>query len=166
MKCLTCASTEETQALGENLGRILALYLTQELARDGADLFSIALTGDLGTGKTTLIQGLARGLGVDAGYYITSPTFNIINEYPAGDLRLCHLDLYRLAEAEELDYLGFEDLLDSGTVLAVEWPDLLEATGFAFDLSLDLTFDADFNRKISLIPSGQAGKKVLSKLFS
>ncbi len=126
--------------------------------------FSIALTGDLGTGKTCFVQGLAQGLDVEKGYYITSPTFNIINEYPAGEKRLCHLDLYRLGGADELDYIGFEDLLGDDAVVAVEWPNLLEETGFEFDLEIRFEFDKDFNRVISLFPSGQQGSNLLSNL--
>ncbi len=117
MKKITCTDAQETIDIGRRLGRAVS------------GEFSIALTGDLGTGKTTLIQGMARGMGVDEAYYITSPTFTIINEYPAGDLRLCHLDLYRLADPEELDYIGFNDLLTPATVLAVEWPGLLRESG-------------------------------------
>lgn len=154
MTQVTCTGAEETIALGFRLG--------QAISRG----FAMALTGDLGTGKTTLIQGLARGLGVDEAYYITSPTFTIINEYPAGDLRLCHLDLYRLADAGELDYIGFDDLLTPTTVLAVEWPDLLRESGFEFDLDIRMAYDPAFNRIVSFFPSGQRGAKVLSNLFS
>ena len=157
MNRITCATAEETIALGFRLG--------QAISQTVSDLFAMALTGDLGTGKTTLIQGLARGLGVDEGYYITSPTFNIINEYPAGDLRLCHLDLYRLSDPEELDYIGFDDLLVPGTVLAVEWPDMLGEYGLDFDLEIRLTYDPEFYRSISFFPSGQQGSKVVSSLF-
>lgn len=152
MTRITCKGAEETIGLGVRLGRAISRGV------------SIALTGDLGTGKTTLIQGLARGLGVDEAYYITSPTFTIINEYPAGELRLCHLDLYRLADTEELDYIGFDDLLTPTTVLAVEWPDMLRDSGFEFDLEIRLEYDPEFNRVISLFPSGQQGTKVLSNL--
>lgn len=157
MSRITCATAEETTALGHRLGEAI-VRLTEG--------FSMALTGDLGTGKTTFIQGLARGLGVDEAYYITSPTFTIINEYPARPLRLCHLDLYRLADPEELDYIGCDDLLTPGTVLAVEWPDLLREYGVTFDLEIRLEYDAGFERIISFIPSGQPGTKVLSNLFS
>lgn len=157
MKEICCTTTEETQDIGLKLGQILS--------REVCATFSIALTGDLGTGKTTLIQGLAKGMGVDNGYYITSPTFNIINEYPAGEFRLCHLDLYRLGSSDELDYIGFDDLLMNKTIIAVEWPDLLRETGFEFNLDISLKFDADFNRVISLFPSGQQALNLLSKLF-
>ncbi|MCG8634455.1 MAG: tRNA (adenosine(37)-N6)-threonylcarbamoyltransferase complex ATPase subunit type 1 TsaE [Desulfobacterales bacterium] len=148
------AEARETMDIGRKIG---------EAARSLTACFSIALTGDLGTGKTCFVQGLARGVGVKKGYYITSPTFNIINEYP-GEKRLCHLDLYRLSEADELDYIGFEDILGDDAVVAVEWPDLLAETGFEFDIEIRLEFDKDFNRIISLFPSGQQGSNLLSNV--
>ncbi|WDP89628.1 MAG: tRNA (adenosine(37)-N6)-threonylcarbamoyltransferase complex ATPase subunit type 1 TsaE [Desulfobacter sp.] len=148
---------QDTMDLGQKIGAELARHTS---------FFAMALTGDLGAGKTCFVQGLARGLGVDEGYYITSPTFNIINEYPAGSRRLLHLDLYRLGEADELEFLGLEELLGEDAVAAVEWPGLMEETGFEFHLRLDFQFDADFNRIISLFPSGQQGTNLLSNVFS
>lgn len=127
---------------------------------------SIALTGDLGAGKTTLVQGLAQGLGVGKQYYVTSPSYNIINEYPADRFRLCHVDLYRLGSSEELEYLGYDEILDrEDTILAVEWPGLLRETGFSFDLEIHFAFDSDHNRIISLSGSGQKATKVLRMLI-
>jgi len=157
MKTITTKSSEGTLDLGRKTGAWIA--------RSGKG-FSMALTGDLGTGKTCFVQGLAQGLGVDEGYYITSPTFNIINEYPAGKMRLLHLDLYRLGESEELEYLGLEELLGADAVAAVEWPGLLEETGFEFHLRLDFQFDENFNRVISFFPSGQPGSNLVSNVFS
>ena len=154
MKQLLCKTTEETQALGEKLGRAVKNTL------------SIALSGDLGCGKTTLVQGMARGLGVAPDYYITSPTFTLINEYPAGKFRLCHLDLYRLGSTEELAYIGFDDLLGRDAVVVVEWPDLLRSDRFSFDLELNFKFTPDFYREITVSASGQTGEKVLTKLLS
>ena len=155
MNQVVSATARETMDLGQKIGRA---------ARALNPGFSIALTGDLGTGKTCFVQGLARGLGVTDQYYITSPTFTIINEYPADGKRLCHLDLYRLGSADELEYLGFEDLLGDDAVVAVEWPGLLSDTGFTFDLEIRLEFDKDFNRIISLFPSGQHGANLLSNV--
>lgn len=155
MNRVVSTSPGETITLGRRIG---------EQALTLPTLFSIAMTGDLGAGKTCFVQGLAKGLGVDEGYYITSPTFNIINAYPAGNKRLCHLDLYRLGAPEELENIGVEDLLGDDAVVAVEWPGLLEADGFEFDLSIRFEFDREFNRIISLIPSGQQGANLLSNL--
>ena len=99
-------SVEETEALGEKLGKGLESGTV------------VAFTGDLGAGKTAFTRGLARGLGV--GDRITSPTFTIVNEYE-GRLPLFHFDMYRLASSEELFDIGWEDYLARGGVCAVEW---------------------------------------------
>ena len=155
MKELLSKSPEQTQEAAMRLG----LYIRKQHLS-----CAIALTGNLGCGKTCFVQGLARGLDVADGYYITSPTFTIMNEYPAGKMRLCHLDLYRLSDPDELDYIGIEDQMGQDSVTVVEWPDLLIETGFEFDLHIHFEFDADFNRKITFSPSGPAGINLLSNL--
>lgn len=101
-------SAEETRALGVRIGRQL-----------GAGAV-IALRGDLGSGKTCMVQGIAAGLGVAPTACVNSPTFVIINEYD-GPVPLFHFDLYRLADGNELIDLGWEDYLDSRGVIAIEW---------------------------------------------
>ncbi len=93
-------SPRETESLGEQWGRE---------ARRG---WVIALSGDLGAGKTQLVRGLARGLGVTA--RVHSPTFTLVNEYGGGRLRLFHLDLYRLETAEQIRGAGLEEFLQNG----------------------------------------------------
>ena len=97
----------ETEALGARLAAVLT---------PGA---VVGYRGGLGMGKTAFTRGLARGLGY-AGR-ATSPTFTIVNEYEGGRLPLFHFDMYRLADAEELFDIGWEDYLDRGGVCAVEW---------------------------------------------
>ena len=87
------------------------------------DIFT--LSGDLGAGKTTLTQAIGQGLEVPAQYYITSPTFTLLHEYP-GRIPLYHMDLYRLGSVEEIEELGFEDYLYGDGLTVVEWPDRLE----------------------------------------
>ncbi len=100
---------------------------TQALARELAAAFGprafYALEGDLGAGKTCFVQGLCDGLGIRAA--VSSPTFAIANEYrdEAAGRRFLHLDLYRLSGPDELDTIGWDDYLDSGDPMAVEWPD-------------------------------------------
>lgn len=103
-------SPEETEAVGERLGRTL-------VADD-----VVALSGELGAGKTCFVQGLARGLDVDA--VATSPTFVLINEY-RGRLPLHHVDVFRTASLTELMDLGLPELFDEGGVTVIEWADKL-----------------------------------------
>jgi len=95
---------------------------TRAVARQLAERLNpgtvILLFGDLGAGKTTFVQGLAEGLGVPQDYYVSSPTFSLINEYP-GRVPLFHVDLYRL-EPEDVEDLGLPELAEKG-VMVVEW---------------------------------------------
>ena len=103
------SSPDETEAAGEELAAALAV----------GDL--LLLAGELGSGKTTFVRGLARGLGVSAG--VQSPTFQLVRVY-AGRIQLAHVDLYRLESGAELADLGLDELLEQG-VVAVEWGDRL-----------------------------------------
>jgi tRNA threonylcarbamoyladenosine biosynthesis protein TsaE len=104
---ITTNSPEETEALAARMAPKLP---------DGA---VVAFTGDLGTGKTAFVRGLARGLEISE--RVTSPTFTIVNEYFGGARPLFHFDLYRLQSAEELFDIGWEDYLARGGICAVEW---------------------------------------------
>ena len=98
------------------------------------------LIGELGAGKTTFVRGLARGMGLAAD--VMSPTFQLVRVYP-GALPLAHVDLYRVAEASELEDLGLDELLEEG-VVAVEWGDRLDSS-LAVRVRLD-TLDRDRRR--------------------
>ena len=104
---------EQTRTFARELGRSI-----------GAEGLVIALIGPLGAGKTVFVKGLAEGLGVEP-RAVSSPTFVIAQAYrvPSGPDWLHHVDLYRLASEEELEGIGFDDLLAPGGVLAVEWAD-------------------------------------------
>jgi tRNA threonylcarbamoyl adenosine modification protein YjeE len=104
------ATTEDTTRLGQDLA----------LALGKGDL--VALSGDLGAGKSTLARGLIRTIADDNGYEVPSPTFTIVQSYPELRLPVSHVDLYRLASADELDELGLDEALEDGAVL-VEWPE-------------------------------------------
>lgn len=100
-------SPEETEALGERWGR------------DAQRGLVIALSGDLGAGKTQLVKGLARGLGVTS--RVHSPTFTLVNEYAGGRLRLFHLDLYRLETRAQILSAGLEEYWQPDGVAVIEW---------------------------------------------
>lgn len=101
---------EETQALGAHLGR---------WARAG-DI--VTCRGALGAGKTTFVQGFAKGLGVAGDDYVRSPTFALVHVYHSS-ISLYHLDLYRLSSYAEVQDIGFEEYLNAGGVVIIEWAD-------------------------------------------
>ena len=100
-------SSAETESLGERWGR------------DAQSGLVIALSGDLGAGKTQLVRGIARGLGVAT--RVHSPTFTLVNEYSGGRLKLFHLDLYRLETPEQVHGAGIEEFLRPDGVTVIEW---------------------------------------------
>ncbi|MYF98810.1 tRNA (adenosine(37)-N6)-threonylcarbamoyltransferase complex ATPase subunit type 1 TsaE [Candidatus Poribacteria bacterium] len=101
-------SPDETQALGEKLGNRLK----------PGDV--IALIGDLGTGKTCLTQGIARGVGIAPNEVVSSPSYILINEYK-GKIPIYHIDLYRLETAAEISELGLGEYIESDGICIIEW---------------------------------------------
>lgn len=89
---------------------------------------TLALSGDLGAGKTTLVRAICEGLGVADLQAVTSPTFALIQEYAAPLGPVVHADLYRLRSPRELDTLGWDDIVARDAILLVEWPDLVRDT--------------------------------------
>ena len=148
---ITTHSADETRQLGRKIGRLIKQPLV------------IALIGDLGSGKTAFVQGLAIGLDVPVEYYITSPTFTLINEYPAR-LPLYHADLYRLETVRDLEDVGLDELLYGQGVLAVEWADKLVADLSGNYLVLQFEIIDDNCRKIDLIAYGHIGINLIKAL--
>jgi tRNA threonylcarbamoyladenosine biosynthesis protein TsaE len=125
---LVTRTADQTRKLGRLIGSCL---------QSGA---VIRLVGALGSGKTCFVQGLARGLAVPPEYDVTSPTYALVHEYP-GRLPLAHVDLYRIADEMDAEAIGLLDLMDSRTVVAVEWSDRLE-NGFWPREALLITLEA------------------------
>jgi tRNA threonylcarbamoyladenosine biosynthesis protein TsaE len=120
-------SPEQTLRFGARLGELL----------EPGDV--VTLSGELGAGKTTFVAGLSRGWG--SADQVTSPTFVLVNVYRRPDgQQLWHLDAYRLSDAAEAVALGLEDLLDSGGVVVVEWPENIRGALPAQRLKLSLTW--------------------------
>lgn len=129
---------DQTHALGRCLGQQL---------NEG---MIIRLRGDLGSGKTCFVQGLARGLGVPRNYEITSPTYTLINEYP-GRLALFHVDLYRLEGSMDAEMIGLWEIFEMNAVTAVEWSErLAEHEWPERHLKIDLVAIDDTRRRIRL----------------
>lgn len=114
----------------------------------------VVLTGDLGAGKTTLVQGIARGLG--ATEHVASPTFTLVREYTSGRVPLAHVDLYRLEREQDVIDLALDELEDGERVLLVEWGDPVAELIAEERLRIELTADADDVRRIAVSSVGPA----------
>ena len=137
----------------------------RQLARALETPLVIHLHGDLGAGKTTLARALIQGLG-HAGR-VKSPTFGLLEHYDIGAVLVLHLDLYRIADPGELEYLGIPDLLDPNTLLLVEWPERGE--GFLPNPDLTIEFEhAERDRRLrvhSHTPQGDSICQSLAELM-
>lgn len=123
-----------------------AAALAKELEPDRI----LALHGNLGVGKTTFVQGLARGLGIHD--TVTSPTFNIFTLHRGAPWTLVHLDAYRLERAKQIDDLMLEDFLRSPYCLAIEWPERIAEWILPDALHLDLSIVGEGQHHIRLRP--------------
>jgi len=142
-------SPDETICLGRRIGAGL---------RPGDTL---ALTGDLGAGKTTLTRGIAEGLGVPGDVF--SPTFTIIHEY-RGAISLYHIDLYRVSGESDLADLGLEEYFARGGVCVVEWSEGLGTLTPPKRLEIVLEMVGDEDRRIELIPYGDRFERLVEEL--
>lgn len=136
----------ETEAFGARLAAILAPAVNATGGREGA--WIVHLHGQLGAGKTTLVRGLLRALG--HGGPVKSPTYTLVEPYtlscasPAFDGQIHHFDLYRLVEPEELELLGYRDVLaQDRTLCLLEWPEKGEGFLARPDLSVELSVVPD-----------------------
>ena len=153
MKKIISKSAEETKKIGESLGRHLF---------PGA---IISLVGDLGSGKTCFVQGLARGLQIKGADYVTSPSFVLVREY-LGRIPLYHLDFYRL-EAEQIQNLALEEYFYKDGATVMEWGDKVEKLlpGAYLKIKFKFADKADKNsRKIKLIAHGEIYQEIIRKL--
>lgn len=121
----------------------------------------VHLRGPLGAGKTTLVRGLLRALGHPG--TVKSPTYTLIESYPLDTLTVHHLDLYRLADPEELEYLGLRDLLDGQAIFLVEWPERGGGALPAADLEIALHPDGPA-REIRATARSSRGHRMLGRL--
>ncbi|MFZ3048579.1 MAG: tRNA (adenosine(37)-N6)-threonylcarbamoyltransferase complex ATPase subunit type 1 TsaE [Desulfatirhabdiaceae bacterium] len=139
---LISASADQTQMLGKIMGN---------LARPG---MIITLTGDLGSGKTCLVQGLAKGLDVSETSDVVSPSYTLVNHYP-GKLPLYHIDLYRIT-ADDLDDIGLDEILAGDGVVAIEWAERLPPDYWGHHLvTVRIECSADDDRHIQIAGYGR-----------
>ena len=123
----------------------------------------IALIGDLGSGKTCITQGIARGLDVPDSYYITSPTFTLINEYP-GRITLYHLDVYRLSGSQDLDDMGYEEYFYGDGVIVIEWAEKILDVLPMESIIIHMKYIDEYCREITISGAANSVKKILEGL--
>ena len=138
---ITTHSPEETRTLAQKIGSCITSGTV------------VALIGDLGSGKTVFVQGLAGGLEISKEYYITSPTYTLINAY-AGRLPLFHVDLYRIDNLDDLRDTGFYEILHSEGVVAIEWADKLHQNILSEHVRIFFEILDDESRQIRIIANG------------
>ena len=149
---ITTRSVDETQKLGEIIGTAIT---------DGTVL---ALTGDLGSGKTAFVQGLARGLEVPDDYYITSPSYTLINEYP-GRYPLFHVDLYRILNPTDLEDIGLYEILHNSGIVAIEWADRIGQRLMPDAITIHFEITGDETRKISIAANDLKNANLLKNIL-
>jgi len=150
---ITIRTTSAEQT--ESVGRFIGERLTE------GDV--VALSGELGAGKTCFASGLAKGLGVDERYRITSPTFTLINEYP-GRCRFFHFDVYRLRHAGELEDLGYEEYFGGRGVVVIEWAEKIAQWLPPNTLFIKLEYIDEHTRNL-VVKGSQNVLKELQKVF-
>jgi tRNA threonylcarbamoyladenosine biosynthesis protein TsaE len=119
----------------------------------------ITLTGDLGAGKTSFTQGLAKGLGVKR--HVNSPTFTLIKEYQGTSLALYHMDVYRLED--EFEELGFDEYFYGNGVCVIEWPQMIESQLPQERLEITIIKTGEEVREIKLKPHGERYERLVTK---
>lgn len=140
---------EETKDIGYKLGKLLSKKSV------------ICLVGDLGAGKTTLTQNIAKGL--EIGDYITSPTFTIVNEYE-GRIPLYHFDVYRIGSSDEMYDIGFDEYINSDGVCIIEWANLIEDILPDEYLYIDIKYKEN-GREMTLNPKGYKYEDIVKELL-
>ncbi|MCP4689256.1 MAG: tRNA (adenosine(37)-N6)-threonylcarbamoyltransferase complex ATPase subunit type 1 TsaE [Desulfobacterales bacterium] len=139
---ITTHSLEETWRLGERLGAGIREKVV------------LTLDGDLGSGKTAFVQGLARGLETPPECYVTSPSYTLINQYP-GRLPLYHVDLYRLDGPGDFEDVGLYEILEDPGVVAIEWAERLPKNLLTRWLAVRIDMTGEQRRRFRFRARGQ-----------
>ena len=134
MKEIVMQNAEETEAFGLALAKRLK----------AGDI--IAMTGNLGVGKTTLTKSIAAGLGIEE--MVNSPTFTIVQEYRGGRLPLYHFDVYRVSDPDELFEIGYEDYFFGDGVCVVEWANQIEELMPEYTIWIDISYGKQEEERI------------------
>lgn len=121
----------------------------------------VHLIGELGAGKTTLVRGILRGLGHSGP--VRSPTYTLVEPYEIAERQVYHLDLYRLGDAEELEWIGIRDLLDTDSLAFIEWPERGAGVLPPADLEVQIEYRGE-GRQVALVGKSDAGDRVVGQL--
>jgi tRNA threonylcarbamoyladenosine biosynthesis protein TsaE len=143
------SSPEQTRAIASKLAAGL----------QGGDV--VTLSGDLGAGKTTFVQGAAEALGVRA--HVTSPSFVLVREY-AGRARIVHADVYRMTSLQEVIDLGYEELFAPDTITFIEWGDAVDAVLPEARFEIEIKATSEDERRVTLRGSDEALRARLSEM--
>jgi tRNA threonylcarbamoyladenosine biosynthesis protein TsaE len=122
----------------------------------------ICLDGELGSGKTVFVKGFAQSLGIEEN--ITSPTFNIIKEYPNGELPLYHMDVYRLEDNKD-DSVGFSDYFNKGGVTIIEWAEIIKDKLPEERLEIVFKFVDENTRVLTITPYGKVYEELCDSVL-
>ncbi len=144
------------EAATERLGRELVSVLPEDSGG-----WMILLQGELGAGKSTLARSMLRALGHEGN--VPSPTYTLVEPYHCGDLTVYHVDLYRIADASELEFLGWSDLRDG--LLLIEWPERVAGLDEQGDVRIDLSYRGDGRNADITGISGRGREAVQSVLL-
>lgn len=140
------------------------LKLGAELAKACPPGSTLYLHGELGTGKTTLVRGLLQALGHQG--KVKSPTYTLVEPYElANGRRIYHFDLYRLGEAEELEFMGIRDYLDDESLCLVEWPERGEGILPSADVDIYLKYK-ESGRQARLLAHSDKGTAIIDQLLN
>lgn len=121
----------------------------------------IAFSGDIGTGKTTIIRAMLKKLGINSA--IKSPTFSLVESYSSGNMHIHHFDLYRIHHEDELEYLGFRDYFGSNTICCIEWAEHAGKSLPNIDIRFNLSIKGA-GRVMQIAALSDTGKRILACL--
>ncbi|WP_206483984.1 tRNA (adenosine(37)-N6)-threonylcarbamoyltransferase complex ATPase subunit type 1 TsaE [Thalassotalea sp. G2M2-11] len=155
LPCLTIPLADEqaTVDLGNQMAAVIKTELNQGIV--------VYLNGDLGAGKTTLTRGFVQGMGHSGN--VKSPTYTLVEPYELADWHVYHFDLYRLADPEELEFMGIREYFNEHCCCFIEWPEKGEGLLASADMMINIAYQGD-GRIVELVAKSELGKQLLIAL--